>query len=160
MQSTPRERLLQFGHVLQGHLFERIALELGPLDERARLLIAVLAMANVQAHLGCLRGWRGRPAKDRDALAAAFLAKAIYGLETTRQLLQRLRTDAQLRCLCGWNTVRQIPHEATFSRAFAEFAYTELPQRLHTALIACTQKDRLIGHIARDATAIEARENW
>lgn len=160
MHSTPRERLLQFGHVLQAHLFERIALELGPLDERARLLIAVLAMANVQAHLGCLRGWRGRPAKDRDALAAAFLAKAIYGLETTRQLLQRLRTDAQLRCLCGWNTVRQIPHEATFSRAFAEFAHTELPQRLHTALIACTQKDRLIGHIARDATAIEARENF
>jgi transposase len=160
MQSTPREQLLQFGHVLQAHLFERIAVELGPLDERARLLIAVLAMAKVRAHVGCLRGWRGRPSKDRDTLAAAFIAKAIYGLETTRQLLRRLRTDAQLRCLCGWNTPRQIPHESTFSRAFQEFAQSELPQRLHAALIECTQRDRLIGHIARDSTAIEARENF
>ena len=54
----------------------------------------------------------------------------------------------------------QIPHEATFSRAFAEFARGELPQRLHAALIECTQQDRLIGHIARDSTAIEAREKF
>ena len=54
----------------------------------------------------------------------------------------------------------QIPHEATFSRAYAEFAASELPQRLHAALIECTQKDRLIGHIARDSTAIEAREKF
>ena len=90
----------------------------------------------------------------------AFLAKAIYGLETTRQLLERLRVDRALRWLCGWNQARQLPHESTFSRAFAEFAVSELPQRLHQALIECTQKDRLIGHIARDATAIEARETF
>jgi hypothetical protein len=117
-------------------------------------------MANVRSHVGCLRGWRGRPSKDRDTLAAAFIAKAIYGLDTTRQLLQRLRTDAQLRCLCGWKTPRHIPHESTFSRAFQEFAHSELPQRLHAALIECTQRDRLIGHIARDSTAMEARENF
>jgi hypothetical protein len=34
----------------------------------------------------------------------------------------------------------------------------ELPLFVHEALIRETQKDRLIGHIARDATAIEARE--
>jgi len=32
--------------------------------------------------------------------------------------------------------------------------------RLHEALIEATQKDRLIGHIARDSTAIEARERY
>jgi len=106
------------------------------------------------------RGWRGRPSKDRQALAAAFLAKAIYGLETTRQTIERLRNDRQLRCLCGWNSGQKIPHESTFSRAFAEFAETELPQRLHEALIEATQKDRLIGHIARDSSAIEARERF
>ena len=36
----------------------------------------------------------------------------------------------------------------------------ELPQLVHEALIADTQKDRLIGHIARDSTAIEARERF
>jgi Transposase domain (DUF772)/Transposase DDE domain len=160
MQSTPREQLLQFAHVLQAHLFERIAVEVGPLGERARLLVAVLGMLSVGRHIGNTRGWMGRPAKDRESLASAFLAKAIYGIETTRQLIERLRTEPQLRCLCGWNTVRQIPHESTFSRAFAEFAHSELPQRLHAALIECTQRDRLIGHIARDSTAIEAREKF
>jgi len=160
MQNTPRERLLQFSHILQTVLFDRLEFELGPLAERARLLVAVLGMLPLSRWIAPQRGWQGRPSKDRQALGAAFLAKAIYGLETTRQLLERLRTDAQLRCLCGWNTVRQIPHESTFSRAFAEFADSELPQRLHEALIAETQKDRLIGHIARDSTAIEARERY
>ena len=52
-----------------------------------------------------------------------------------------------------------MPQESKFSRAFAEFAVTELPQRLHEAVIAATQKERLIGHIARDSTAIPAREH-
>ena len=160
MQSTPRERLLQFSQVLQTVLFERLELEIGALSDKARLLVAVLTMLPLSRYLAPARGWVGRPAKDRQALAAAFLAKAIYGLATTRQLLEGLRTDRQLRCLCGWNTLRQLPHEATFSRAFAEFAATELPQHLHAALIECTQKGRLIGHIARDATAIEARETF
>src|SRR5207253_2284356 len=48
--------------------------------------------------------------------------------------------------------------EATFSRAFAEFAHGHVPERAHEALIERTLEDHLIGHIARDATAIEARE--
>lgn len=160
MQITPRQRLLHYADLLQGTLFGVLEAETGPLSEQARLLIAVLEMVPLSRQLPGGRGWLGRPAKDRQALAAAFVAKSVYGLETTRQLLERLRTDRQLRCLCGWNTVRQIPHESTFSRAFAEFAHSQLPQRLHAALIECTQQARLIGHIARDSTAIEAREKF
>jgi hypothetical protein len=29
MQSTPREQLLQFGYIVQAHLFERMGVELG-----------------------------------------------------------------------------------------------------------------------------------
>ncbi len=50
--------------------------------------------------------------------------------------------------------------ESTFSRAFRGFAESELPQRLHEALILHTQQGRLVGHIARDSTAIEARERF
>jgi Transposase DDE domain/Transposase domain (DUF772) len=160
MQSTPRERLLHYGDLLQGTLFAMLEAGTGPLSAKARLLVAVLEMLALSRQLPCARGWLGRPAKDRQALASAFLAKSVYGLETTRQLLERLRADHQLRCLCGWSSARQIPHESTFSRAFQEFAETELPQRLHEALILHTQQDRLIGHIARDATAIEARETF
>ena len=65
-----------------------------------------------------------------------------------------------MRRFCGWPTPRALPHESKFSRAFDEFAQTELPQQLHEAVIAATQKERLIGHIARDSTAIEVRERF
>jgi transposase len=160
MQITPRERLLQYAHILQSTLFDTLASELGPLPEAARLLIAVLETIPLSRHLTPSGGWVGRPSKDRQALAGAFLAKAVYGLQTTRQLIERLKADRQLRLLCGWNNARSIPHESTFSRVFGEFAQTELPQRLHEAVVLKTQRDRLIGHIARDATAIEARERF
>ena len=54
--------------------------------------------------------------------------------------------------------MRAIPSEATFSRAFAEFAEGALPSLLHEALIANTMQDQLVGHLSRDATAIEGRE--
>lgn len=91
-------------------------------------------------------------------MAAAFLAKSILNLPTTRQLIDRLRADEPLRRLCGWNHIRALPHESKFSRVFALFAKSELPQQLHAAVIAQTQANRLVGHIARDSTAIEARE--
>jgi hypothetical protein len=49
-----------------------------------------------------------------------------------------------------------VPSEATFSRAFAEFAASALPSRLHAALIQETHKDRLVGHISRDSTVCPA----
>jgi hypothetical protein len=38
--------------------------------------------------------------------------------------------DKQLRRLCGWERRGELCSEATFSRAFAEFARSELPSRL------------------------------
>jgi hypothetical protein len=159
MQINPRERLLRYGAILQETIFGALESELGILPEAGRLLVAVLELVSLDRHMAA-RGWRGRPSKHRHALAAAFIAKAVYGLQTTRQLRERLKVDRQLRLLCGWNSVAHIPHESSFSRAFAEFAQTELPQRLHQALVLNTQHDRLIGHIARDSTAIEARERF
>ena len=157
MQLTPRQFLMQFGDLLQGTLFGRLEENLGALSEKARLLVSVLTWVAPWSGLAGGR-WPGRPAKNRAALATAFVAKAIYGFNTTRQLMERLRCDPQLLQLCGWNSARQLPHESTFSRAFEEFSETELPQRLQAALIEKPQRARLIGHIARDSTAIEARE--
>jgi hypothetical protein len=53
---------------------------------------------------------------------------------------------------------RPALHERAIARAFARFAASELPQRLHATLIESTQEDRLVGHISRDSTEIEARE--
>ncbi|MES9901569.1 MAG: hypothetical protein ABW168_02670, partial [Sedimenticola sp.] len=53
---------------------------------------------------------------------------------------------------------QEIPSRATFSRAFTEFAETQLAERVHSALIETHLGDQLIGHISRDSTAIGARE--
>lgn len=160
MQITPRQCLMQFGNLLQYTIFGALEQVMGELTGKAKLLISVLTLVQPQAFLGPSRGWRGRPAKHRQALATAFAAKSIYGCETTRQLIDRLRCDRQLLNLCGWNSSQQLPSESTFSRAFEEFAASELPQRLHAAVIEKTQQGRIIGHIARDSTAIEAREKF
>jgi hypothetical protein len=103
-------------------------------------------------------GGLGRPLENRQAIARAFVAKAVYNLETTRQLLDRLASDETLRRLCGWERQDNLPSEATFSRAFAEFSASQLPERVHARLIEKYEKPRLVGHISRDATAIMARE--
>ena len=80
----------------------------------------------------------------------------MFDLPTTRDLIERLEVDSKLWRLCGWSSLRAVPSEATFSRAFAEFALSSLPGRLHEALIKRIPGDHLVGHISRDATAIEA----
>jgi hypothetical protein len=160
MKLTLRQQITQFAHVLQSQLFPALEQSVGDLDETARRLVAVLELVPLAGFVPASGGWIGRPRKDRLAIASAFVAKAVYGFGLTRQLLERLHQDPQLRRICGWQHAHQVPHESTFSRAFAEFAKMELPQFVHEALIVSTQKDRLIGHVARDSTAIEARERF
>ena len=158
MQFTVSGQLKQFLRVMQGCLFPTLEEALGPLTGKLRQLIAVLELVQIEAMVGPWHGGVGRPALHERAIARAFVAKAVYNLSDTRQLLDRLANDVSLRRICGWSRRGDIPHESQFSRAFASFAASELPQRLHAALIESTQKDRLVGHISRDSTEIEARE--
>ena len=86
------------------------------------------------------------------------MAKAVLGVPTTSALIERLDVDKSLRRILGWERRSQVPSEATFSRAFAEFARGALPDKIHAALIERALGGRIIGAIARDATEIEARE--
>jgi hypothetical protein len=79
-------------------------------------------------------------------------------LSGPKQLRSRLAVDAVLRRLLGFESNRPLPSEATFSRAFAEFARLGLPGKAHEALVRKHLGASMIGHIARDATAICARE--
>jgi len=153
MQLTVSGLLNQFHRILQGVLFPALEEQLGPLTDKQRQLVAVLELVQIEFLIGPWQGGVGRPARHRRAIARAFVAKAIYNLNVTRHLLDRLHNDASLRRICGWESQREIPHESQFSRAFAGFAASELPQRLHAALIESTQKERLVGHISRDSTA-------
>ena len=153
-----REMLTSTWNHIQGFLFPMLREEVGLLTPRHERLVTVLGMASIEAFVQMWPGLPGRPPADRHALARAFVAKAVFNLPTTLALIERLTADPVLRRLCGWEGRRAVPSESTFSRAFAEFAESGLPARVHEALIQKTYKDRLVGHISRDATAIEARE--
>jgi IS5 family transposase len=139
-----------FGVILQDQLFPALREELGHMSERYEQFVRALAMLEMDGFVTVRHG-RGRRPHDRLKVARAFLAKAVFNLPHTRALLDRLHVDRVLRRLCGWETTAQIPDETVFSRAFAGFAQSEFPQKVHAALIQRTQAERLIGHIIRDS---------
>lgn len=153
-----RERLSFCWSSIQHDLFPWLEERVGSLGAPHRQLVAVLQMTRIEGFAPHWHGVPGRPPAERAALARAFVAKAVFNVPSTNMLIERLHADKSLRRLCGWERVGAVPSESTFSRAFAEFAASALPSRVHEALIAQTHTDRLVGHISRDSTAIEARE--
>jgi Transposase DDE domain/Transposase domain (DUF772) len=158
MQITSPELLVQFKNLLQQELFPVIESAVGPLSKEGRLLTAIVSMQPLARFVKERRSHTGRPPSDRVRLATAFFAKTIFRIATVPDLIGRLLTDIQIRRLCGFERADQIPSLSTFSRAFAEFAAAELPTQIHAALVCETQQTRIIEHIARDSTAIEARQ--
>ncbi|MEJ1934871.1 transposase [Nostoc sp. NIES-2111] len=158
MNLTPRAVLARFTQIFQLELFPEVVSNAGPLGAQTQLLVQTLGLLPLDMFLPKER--QGRPREHRKAILAAFLAKSIHNLPDTRHLIRRLQQDEQLRRLCGWTTAAQLPSESTFSRAFAQFAHTQLGERLHAAIVEATQRGRLVGHVVRDSTAIEVRERF
>ena len=109
-------RLGALWNSIQKWLFPLLEDELG---EKHRLFVAVCETC------APARAWAptdgsataARPAlRDRLALFKAFVAKAPRGFPATRALLDAVRSRPVLRRLCGWETLAEVPSEATFSR--------------------------------------------
>lgn len=152
------DRLSHFWERIQGSLFPDLEKELPPLTEKQQQLVAILEVIRIEQFLPSFRGCVGRPQNDRAALARDYVAKAIYNMPTTRALIDRLHSDISLRRISGWERQSEIPKESTFSRAFAEFANSELPKLVHGTLISKVYKNHLVGHVSRDSTSINGRE--
>jgi transposase len=156
--SKLRDTLSQTWLNIQSSLFPWLSEELGPLTGKQQELVAALEVVRIEEFIYSSRGFPGRPPQDRTAIARAFVAKTIYNMPTTRALLDRLETDSALRRICGWERKNDVPDEWTFSRAFAEFSASQLPERVHEAFIKKSYEGEIVGHNSRDSTAIEARE--
>jgi hypothetical protein len=150
--------LSQIWFMVQTTLFPYMDKELGPLSDNQRKLVAILELSRIEEYIPRIYWNRGRPAADRCALARSFVAKMVYNFSTTIVLIDQIKSSPVLRRICGWERVSEIPSESTFSRAFYEFSETELPQRVHEALIDKYESERIVGHISRDSTDIQGRE--
>ena len=123
--------LSQYWLRIQSSLFPWLEEELGEMTEKERKLVTTLELIRVERFTASSRSLRGRPPKERAAVARAFVAKAVYNMPTTRALLDRLACDKKLRRICGWEQKGEIPSESTFSRVFAEFSESQLPACVH-----------------------------
>ncbi|MBV8112992.1 MAG: transposase [Hyphomicrobiales bacterium] len=158
MTDDPLDAMKWRWSYIQGYLFPAMREDIDPVTEALGRLITTLDVIGLEAFVPDPPRGPGRPPEDRRALARAFVAKAVLGIPTTSTLIERLDVDKSLRRILGWERRSQVPSEATFSRAFAEFARGALPDKIHAALIERALGGRIIGAIARDATEIEARE--
>ncbi len=158
MMTDPLDAMWARWTHIQRSLLPWLCEEIEPMTKSLGRLITLLDVIGLEAFVPDPSSGAGRPQEDRRGLARAFVAKAVFGTPTTRALIDRLGVDQPLRRVCGWERRAQVPSEATFSRAFAEFAQGDLPDKMHAALIERTLGGRIIGTIARDATEIEARE--
>jgi hypothetical protein len=159
MNTTQPQQIMQRWHVIQHELLPELKEQVGPLTPKLEQVVHTLEWVRIEEFTGVSWGGVGRPPFERAWLANAFVAKAVLGLATTVGLIERLMIDRALRRICGFPLCKRLPSEATFSRAFDEFAEAGLGQRVHEALIKEHLGDQLIGHISRDGTAIEAREH-
>jgi len=148
----------QYWFRMQTSLFPWLEEQLGELTEKEQKLATTLELIRIERFTAFSRSLRGRPPKERAAIARAFVAKAVYNMPTTRALLDRLACDKKLRRICGWERKGGIPSESTFSRAFAEFSESQLPSCVHQAMVSENLSQDIVGHISRDATEIEVRE--
>lgn len=158
MNATRPDQIMQRWNTIQYEVFPGLGAELGALTPKLERVVHILEWARIEELVAQSWCGIGRPLHTRAWLANAFVAKAVLGIGTTTGLVERLTIDRALRRICGFPAYARLPSEATFSRAFSEFAEARLSERAHEALIQEQLGDQLIGHISRDGTAIAARE--
>ena len=131
-----------------------------PLTEREKQPVKILELIQIERFVPVTanRQWLGRPIKEREAIARAFIAKAVMNYQHTSSLRNALLSSPNLRVICGFVRRRDVVSESTFSRAFAEYAKVGLGVKVHDILIKEHLGSELVGHISRDATAIVGRE--
>jgi hypothetical protein len=152
-------KLSQIWFEVQEVLFPFIEEEVQePLTNKLKQLVTTLELIRIENMVRVPEYWQGQSPKYRKQIARSFIAKAVYNMDTTRQLIDRLKISPALRRICGWQKACDIPHESSFSRAFKEFSESGLAEAAHENIIKEHMGDKIIGHISRDSTSIDARE--
>ena len=137
-------------------LFPALQEELGVLSPKEEKLMRILELAQIELYV--LEVKITNPPKHRKEIARAFVAKSVYNLQTTRDLIDRLKVDRVLRVICGWRYAYNIPSEAKFSRVAKELALSKVAAKTHQVFIEEYLSDTLFFYNSTDSTAIDVRE--
>jgi len=85
------------------------------------------------------------------------IAKSVYNIQATRDLIDRLKSDWTLRILCGWRYKSDIPSESKFSRVFKELSELKIAQKTHEHFVKEYLESTLFFYNATDTTKIPLR---
>ena len=131
--------LAEYWDRFQSSLFPRLETVLDePLTEKLKQFVRVLDIVRIEQFVTSPHHqWMGRRALDRRAIARAYIAKALSDFTTTELLIETLQLPRSTagRRLCGFEDRKSIPSASTFSRAFAQFAASNLGDKVHEALV-------------------------
>jgi len=130
-------------------------LRLEELSHKEQKLIKILDFAQIEKNITVV-SVTNTP-KDREEIARAFIAKSVYNIQTTRDLIDRLKNDRTLRVLCGWRYKSDIPSESKFSRVFKELSELQIAQKSHERFVKEYLEHTLFFYNATDATKIPLR---
>jgi hypothetical protein len=89
------------------------------------------------------------------AFFRAFLALNYFSLTSVTLLIKTLKSDPNLRQLCGF---KKVPANSSFSRHLNIFSSINIMNEILDAMVKKAYKDLPVIHVCRDSTAITARE--
>ncbi len=141
---------------LENYLFPEIKEQLGTLSTKEEKLIKILDFAQIEKNVTVVT--ITNIPKDRIEIARAMIAKSVYNMQTTRDLIDRLHSDRVLRVLCGWRYKIDIPSESKFSRVFKELSDLQIAQKTHKKFVNEYLSDTVFMYNATDAAMIPLRE--
>ena len=147
--------------IYQKEIFPELKLDFGYLTSKHEQLIQVLDLIDLDEIYPQVM-WDsdfGRPVKNRHALVASFIARAIWNMSYTKDLIAYLKVDRALRVICGFDgRTTEIPSASVFSREFAKLSRLGIAQKIQKHLIVEHCSNTLYEHVAFDASSIEVAE--
>jgi hypothetical protein len=147
-------RILNLEKSLFPALKEELRLE--ELSSKENRLIKILDFAQIEKNITVVT--ITNTPRDRIEIARAMIAKSVYNMQTTRDLIDRLHIDKTLRILCGWRYRNDVPNECKFSRVFKELSDLKIAEKTHEQFIKEYLSDTVFMYNASDATKIPLRE--
>ncbi|MCP3943748.1 MAG: transposase [Desulfobacteraceae bacterium] len=129
-----------------------------PLTDKLKKLVTTLELIRIEEMVRVPKYWKGQSPKYKKQIARAFIAKAIYNIDTTRALIDRLKISPSLRRIYGWQKACDVPHESSFSRTFKEFSKSGLTQIVQASVIKKHMGDKITGHISNKVRLCERSE--
>jgi hypothetical protein len=97
----------------------------------------------------------GRPPYDDMAFFRAFFALNYFAIPSVTLLIKTLKSDPNLRQLCGFH---HVPANSSFSRHLNIFSGLNVLNETLDGMVKKAYKDLPVLHVCRDSTAVSARE--